>query len=409
MRPSEPFVVVGASLAGLRAVEEARAIGYSGQIILIGAEPHIPYDRPPLSKQFISPEALPDYLVQERDLRETLDVELRMSRKATSLDAESHTVTMADGSSVRYSKLLIATGASARTLPHLSGKDGVFTLRTLDDAREVRERLVPGANLVVIGAGFIGSEIASSAKRLGVDVVIVEAAPAPLVRALGSRVGKLASSLHTRNDVRLLLSADIIGLTGGESVEGVQLGSGEVLPADVVIVGIGAAPTTDWLRGSGIDLSPLDGGVICDEMLRTSAEDVFAAGDLVHWPNGAVDSTVMRLENWTNAAEQGRRAARNALSPDSPVAYTTVPYFWSDWYDHRIQFVGTAQADEVRIITDSEGADKWSALYRSGDRIVGAATLNEQRKIMKYRRMIAEGTSWQHALDAFPATALAPS
>ncbi|WP_172652970.1 NAD(P)/FAD-dependent oxidoreductase [Rhodococcus opacus] len=399
----DPFVVVGASLAGLRAVEEARASGYSGRIVLIGAEAHIPYDRPPLSKQFLVPEAIPDYLTLEEDLREALDVELRLSSTAVSLDPAQRRIHLQSGESVSYAKLLITTGANARIIPSLSGKDGVLTLRSLDDAQELRRRLTPGANVVIIGAGFIGSETASSAQKRGANVVIVESASIPLVRAVGPIVGHAVSSLHARNQVRLLTDTQVIEVLGEDAVHGVRLATGEVLPADVVVVGIGAEPATSWLHGSGIELDARDGGIKCDAMLRTSLPDVFAAGDVVHWPNEVLDSTVMRLENWTNAAEQGRRAANNALWPAGASAYSAVPYFWSDWYDQRIQFVGSATADEVRFVSGDPATDKWVALYRSHDRLIGAATLNEPRKIMKYRRMIDQKMSWTDAVNALKA------
>lgn len=396
----DPLVVVGASLSGLRAVEAARAGGYTGRIILVGAEPHLPYDRPPLSKQFLQPDSLPDHLASEEVLRDVLGVDLRLSSVATDLDPDARTVTV-NGEQLSYSSLVIATGAVPRTLPFAGGLTGVVTLRTLDDAIDLRERLSSGKRVVIIGAGFIGSEIASSAKAKGADVVILEAAPAPLVRALGEEVGRAVSSLHERNGVRLLLSAQVEGLDSNVgAVVGVRLASREVIPADVVVIGVGAAPATAWLRSSGILLSDLDGGVICDEFLRTTAPGVYAAGDVAHFPNVIMDGS-MRLENWTNAADQGRQAARNALWPEAAKPYETVPYFWSDWYGHRIQFVGSAVADEVRFVSGSSDDDRWVALYRQGDRIIGAATVNEPRRTMKYRRMIADRTSWDVAVEAF--------
>ncbi|AZP22734.1 FAD-dependent oxidoreductase [Streptomyces aquilus] len=394
------FVVVGASLAGLRAVEAARAEGYQGRIVLIGAEPHLPYDRPPLSKDYLLAGAAPDFLSTETELREVLDVDLRLSSTATALNADDRTVTV-DGAEIPYGKLLIATGATPRRLPQLAPLSGVHELRTLDDAQRVRKEISAGCRVVVIGAGFIGAETASSAKHLGADVVLLEAAEAPLVRALGETVGSAASALHERNGVRLVLSARVEGFVGQDAVRGVRLAGGEVLPADVVVVGVGVAPATKWLEGSGVELHPRDGGIQCDAMLRTSVPDVYAAGDVVHWPNAIMDS-VMRLENWTNAAGMGGHAARNALWPETEVPYSTVPYFWSDWYGQRLQFVGTADADHVEFVSGDPKADRWVALYRHAGRLVGAAALNEPRRIMKYRRMIGERLQWEEALTRFP-------
>lgn len=398
------LVVVGASLAGLRAVEGAREAGFDGRIVLIGGESHLPYDRPPLSKQFLLPGSAPDHLSLEEELRDVLRVDLRLASVATALDPQARTVTV-NGEPVPYGNLIIATGAEARTLPHLGALDGVVTLRTLDDALALRARLTPGANVAIVGAGFIGSEIASSAKSLGAHVTIIEAAAAPLVRALGAEVGVAAAGLHERHGVRLILSAQIDGLDGrAGSVTGVRLSSGEVVPASTVVVGVGAAPATSWLASSGIALSPIDGAVLCDEYLRSSIPNVYAAGDLAHFPNSLMDSS-MRLENWTNAADQGRRAAINAACPDEARPFTAVPYFWSDWYGQRIQFVGSASSDEVRFVSGSASDDRWIALYRSGERLIGAATLNEPRRIMKYRAMIAARTPWATAIEASLAAA----
>jgi NADPH-dependent 2,4-dienoyl-CoA reductase/sulfur reductase-like enzyme len=187
---------------------------------------------------------------------------------------------------------------------------------------------------------------------------------------------------------------------GRDRVEGVRLTTGETLPADVVVVGVGAAPATGWLDGSGIELHPGDRGIVCDEYLRTSVPDVFAAGDVAHWPNADLDAT-MRLENWTNAADQGTRAGTNAVSPESMTAYRTVPYFWSDWYGQRIQFVGIAATEDVEFISGAPDEDRFVAAVWQGDRLVGAATLNEPRRIMKLRRLIAERGTRQQVGELF--------
>jgi NADPH-dependent 2,4-dienoyl-CoA reductase/sulfur reductase-like enzyme len=274
----------------------------------------------------------------------------------------------------------------------------VLVLRTLDDAREIRRNMTAGSRVLVIGGGFIGAEIASSAAKLGASVTIVEAALVPLVRAVGETVGKALAGLHERNGTRLACGTQVEQVLGTERVTGAVLSTGEVMDADLLVVGIGAAPATGWLTGSGVALSPADGGVLCDEYLRTSVDGVYAAGDVAHWPNGVLGAT-MRLENWTNASDQGTQAAINALYPDKARPYETVPYFWSDWYGNRIQFVGTARAAQVCFVSGGPDDGKFLALYQDGSRIVGAATLNEPRLIMKYRRLIADRGSWQEALD----------
>lgn len=396
------LVVVGASLAGLRAVESARREGYRGRITLVGDEVHLPYDRPPLSKEFLA-DGEPSFFVSAEELTRDLDIDLRLGARAGGLDPQRRVVTVG-GAELGFDALVIATGAQPRALPQLPRLAGIHTLRTLDDAHRLREAIRPGTRLVIIGAGFIGSELASSARARGAQVTIVEAAATPLVRAVGDVVGSAISGLHERNGTRLLCDTQIVEVVGTEAVHAVRLSTGETIPADLIIVGIGASPATEWLAESGLRRHPVDGGLVCDALLQTSAPGIYAAGDVVHWPNAVMDAT-MRLENWTNASEQGARAALNALFPERAIGYETVPYFWSDWYGHRIQFVGTAVADSVSFVSGSPDADSFVALYRSGDRLVGAATLNEPRRIMKYRRLISDRGSYDRALELVPTTA----
>jgi NADPH-dependent 2,4-dienoyl-CoA reductase/sulfur reductase-like enzyme len=402
-RPDAGLVVVGGSLAGLRAVEAARAAGYGGRVTLVGAEPHLPYDRPPLSKAFLHAGADPRFFAAEDHLRDALGVELRLGEPATALEAADR-VLHVGADAVRYGALVVATGSSPRPLPGCRHVPGVVTLRTLDDARLVRGALLDGERVVVVGAGFIGSEVASSARQLGNAVTVVEAAPAPLARAAGPEVGAALARLHLRQGTDLRLGVAVTAVHGDARVTGVELSDGSVLPCDRVVVGIGTAPATGWLAGSGVALSAVDGGVLCDARLAASVPGVYAAGDVAHWPNALADGALMRLENWTGAAEQGAAAARNALAAlggGVPQPYRTVPYVWSDWYDSRIQFVGHPATDEVRVVSGDLDGPRFVALYRSGDRLAGAVTLNEPGKVMKYRRLIQRRAGWQDALDLF--------
>jgi NADPH-dependent 2,4-dienoyl-CoA reductase/sulfur reductase-like enzyme len=393
-----PFVVVGASLAGLRAVEAARKAGYSGEIVLIGAEHHLPYDRPPLSKSFLLGEVEDTAFRDRSTILDDLGVDLRLGVRATGLDTDRRTVVTTAGE-VRYDKLLIATGAHARLLPGAPPLGGIHVLRTRDDADRIKQALVAGARTVVIGAGFIGSELAASAHKLGCEVSVVEAAPVPLVRAVGVEMGTQLAKLHRLNQVPLYCGTSVTGLLGQTHVTGVQLGDGRVLPADLVVVGIGASPATTWLIGTGVALNPVDGGVMCDASLATSAQHVYAAGDVAHWPNEMFGRT-MRLENWTGAAEQAAVAAHNALGLGPVRTYEAVPFFWSDWYGQRIQFVGAAEGAEVTVVRGSVEAGRLVALYRFGNRITGALTVNEPRQIMKLRRLIADHSSYAAALES---------
>lgn len=397
------LVVVGASLAGLRAVEAARRHGYAGRIELVGAEEHLPYDRPPLSKAFLGadgPEQVTPFRTED-EMRDELGVHLRLGVAADGLDPVARNVSV-DGVGVSYDALVIATGAAARPFPGADGLRGVHNLRTADDAKAVRAALDAGARTVVIGAGFIGSEVASAARRRGLPVTVVEALPVPLSRSVGESVGAVCADLHRAAGTELRLGAAVTGLDSADgAVTGVRLASGEVLPAELVVTGIGVAPNTGWLADSGIPLHERDRGVLCDATLAAGVPGVYAAGDVAHVPNPLFDNELMRLEHWTNAAEQGAAAAVHALDPANAKVLGAVPYFWSDWYGHRIQFVGTPRADEVVVAVPAE--DRFTALYRRGDRIVGACTVDRPREIMKYRRRIADRCPWPDAL-AFAAT-----
>ncbi len=394
------LVVVGASLAGLRAVEAARKAGFDGEIVLVGAERHLPYDRPPLSKAFLNEGDadgnLPDapFFRTEETMREELGVELRLGAPATGLDTEARAVVVG-GERIPYDMLVIATGAHARALPGADSLDGVYPLRTLDDSLAVRERLEAGARTVVIGAGFIGSEVASTARKRGLEATIVEALPTPLVRATGHEMGAAIAALHEMNGTTLRCGVGVSAIEGDGRVERVVLADGTSIEADLVVVGIGVIPSVQWLEGSGL---MLDNGVVCDENLWTGVPGVYAAGDVANWFNPTIGQR-QRMENWTAAAEQGAAAARNALHPENAKPYGTVPYFWSDWYDVRIQFVGSPDADEVRLVDgDPTKGGRWVALYRRGDRLIGALTVNAQAEIMKYRVQIMKGGSWADGL-----------
>lgn len=395
-RDPRRLVVVGASLAGLRAVEAARKSGFGGAISLIGAEVHPPYDRPPLSKAYLEPGPPPEVGFRTRGHLAELDVELHLGRPATALDAQAREVAIGTaGDRIGYDALVIATGAAARALPGGEGLAGVHVLRTLDDAVALRAALdVRPRSVVVVGAGFIGSEVASGARSRGLDVTIVEAAVQPLTRSLGPELGVACARLHERHGTRLRTGVGVAGLEGAGSVEKVVLTDGTVLDADLVVVGIGARPGVGWLEGSGLDL---DDGVVCDETLAASLPGVYAAGDVARWTNPMFDRP-MRLEHWTSAAEQGAVAARNALDPGAATPYATVPYFWSDWYGSRIQFVGVPGVDEQKVVAGSIDEGRLVALYREGGRLVGALCVQHVSSTMKYRSLIGRRTSWSDAL-----------
>ena len=393
------LVVVGASLAGLRAVEAARKAGFEGEITLVGAEPHLPYDRPPLSKAYLEEiatgeEPVPTTFRDEAYFSEELATRLVLGTAASALHTEQKVVTVGHRE-ISYDALVIATGADARRLPGTEGLRGVHSLRTLDDAVTIRAALDARARIVVIGAGFIGAELAATASKRGLAPVVIEATATPLVRAVGEEMGARLAFLHYRNGTDLRCGVGVRVIEGNGHVERVILEDGTVLPADLVVVGVGTIPTTGWLEGSGLTI---DNGVVCDENLYTGVDGVYAAGDIARWQNPVFDR-LMRLEHWTSAAEQGAAAARNAIDPDNATAYSTVPYFWSDQYEVRIQFVGSPESDEIVVVDgDLDVDNRLIALYRKGGHLVGALTVQGQTEIMKYRGMIARRTPWQEAI-----------
>ncbi len=400
----QTLVVVGASLAGLRAVEAARKDGFEGNVVLVGAERHLPYDRPPLSKAFLgeTQDAVPaeiPYFRSESVLRDELGVDLRLGQPASSIDLKRRSIVVGSGE-LDYDALVIATGAHPRPLPNVPDLAGVHSLRNVEDALAVRDAMDAGARIVVIGAGFIGSEVAASGRKRGLDVTIVEALPTPLVRATGTAMGMALARLHERNGTKLACGSGVRSIEGRGRVEKVVLDNGQTIPADLVVIGIGVTPTVDWLGGCGL---AIDNGVVCDENLWTGVPGVYAAGDVANWINPTMGER-QRMENWTAAAEQGAAAARNALNGDHPKPYGTVPYSWSDWYDERIQFVGSPQADEVQVVHGDPREDRrWIALYRRNERLIGALTVNGQTEIMKYRGLIGRSADWEEGL-AFAAS-----
>ncbi|ULR54949.1 NAD(P)/FAD-dependent oxidoreductase [Streptomyces deccanensis] len=385
------IVVVGASAAGLAATETLRREGYDGTLTLVGDEPHAPYDRPPLSKQLLSAEWDPDRLtLRTPDHLDGLDLDLRLGTAATGLDLRKRRVRLADGDTVPYDALVVATGVRPRRLPG----EGAHVLRTLDDALGLRERLTPGTRLVVVGAGFLGAEAAAVARRLGVEVTLLEPAPVPLAHAVGGQVGAVLSRAHLDHGVDLRTGVTVTEVTE----DGVRLADGEVIEADEVLVAIGSRPNTEWLADSGLGVGD---GVLCDAYCE-AAKNVYAAGDVARWYN-PLFGTSMRVEHRTNAAEQGMAVARNLLAadPDARRAFAPVPYFWSDQYDMKVQAYGWLRGhDEVSIVAGDPAERRFVAVYRTDDRVTGALAVGMPPKaIRQWRQAIASGAGWH---ETFP-------
>lgn len=390
-------VVVGASLAGLRAVETLRTGGFDGNVTLIGDEPHLPYDRPPLSKRLLAGEWEPDRIVLRKpDDMGTLDVAWRRGVAATGLDLDRNVVTLADGDEVTFDGLIVATGANARRLPGQETHAHATVLRGLDDALDLRERLAPGGRrVVVIGAGFIGLEVAATARQLGNDVVVLEGGPAPLMRALGPEMGAAVAAVHADHGVEIRCGVQVEDLASGA----VLIDGGWHEPADVVVVGIGVAPSTGWLEGSGLQIRD---GLVCGADLNAGHPLVYGAGDVVRWHNPLFDEE-MRIEHWTNAAEQGAHAATNLISEAAgqPRAdYAPVPFFWSEQYDRRIQFLGRAAPDDdVVVVAGSVDDRQFAALYGRAGRLRGVLGLNMPRAVMPFRKHLLDRIDFAEAVE----------
>jgi 3-phenylpropionate/trans-cinnamate dioxygenase ferredoxin reductase subunit len=398
--PSSTIAVVGASLAGLRAAETLRAEGHRGTVIVIGAEPHLPYDRPPLSKQFLAGTwGLDRVLLRPPEKITALELDLRLGHSAGALDVEGHTLELDDGSTVPFDGLVLATGAHPRALPHTTPRSGVHMLRTLEDSIGLGEATrVPGTRVVVVGAGFIGSEVAATCRGLGAHVTVVEALAQPLARVLGTAMGAACGALHRAHEVELLTDVGVRALRSGRdgtTVDGVELDDGTVLDADVVVVGIGVVPTTQWLEGSGLEIS---NGVVADATLHV-ADDVVVAGDMARWFDHGLGDTV-RIEHWTNAAEQGVAAARNLLAGRADArSYVPVPYFWSDQYDVKIQVIGHPSPDDDVVVVDgSVDEGRFVALYGRAGRLTAALGFSRPRQLMGYRPLLEAGASFDDAL-----------
>ncbi|WP_214327938.1 NAD(P)/FAD-dependent oxidoreductase [Nonomuraea sediminis] len=377
--------VVGASLAGLLTARALRAQGYQGRLVLVGDEQHRPYDRPPLSKDFLRGDLSEADLALEGE-GEELDAEWRLGVAAVALDARQRRVELSDGTSVQADGIVIATGATARRLPCAGELTGVHTLRTLDDARALRADLEQGRKLVVIGGGFVGAEVAATARDLGLDVTLVESGPAPLARVVGVPMAEALAALHRRRGVRLLPGSVVTELTGDGRVDGVRLADGTHLPADVVVVGIGAVPTIDWLQDSGLELGD---GVLCDEAGGTSVPGIVAVGDCAAWydPN---QGSHHRIEHWTGARQRASVAAATLLSGGTARTEARRPsYIWSDQFDVKIQFIGhAADADTVSVEEGDPAGHSFLAVYRQGDRPVAVLGVNQVRLFTRWRRQL---------------------
>lgn len=385
-------MIVGGGLAAARTAEQLRRAEYAGPITIVSDEVHLPYDRPPLSKEVLRSE-IDDTALKPREWYDEKDITLRLGQAATGIDTSAQTVTLADGTSLGYDELVIATGLVPRRIPSLPDLDGIRVLRSFDECMALRTHASAAKKAVVVGAGFIGCEVAASLRGLGVDVVLVEPQPTPLASVLGEQIGALVTRLHRDEGVDVRTGIGVAEVRGQGHVDSVVLTDGTEVPADLVVVGIGSHPATDWLEGSGITV---DNGVVCDEAGRASAPHVWALGDVASWRDATGHQ--VRVEHWSNVADQTRVVVPAMLGREVP-STVVVPYFWSDQYDVKIQCLGEPEATDTVHIVEDDGR-KFLAYYERDGALVGVVGGGLPGKVMKVRAKVAAAVPISEMLDA---------
>ena len=375
MASSQTFVIVGGGLAGAKAAEALRNNDFDGQIILFGEEQHLPYERPPLSKEYLAgKKSLSDFTVQNSDWYRDHNVDLRLGSRVTSLDPAAHTVGLPDGTAVTYDKLLLATGSASRRPPIPgSDADGVYYLRTYDDAAALNSVLTEGSSLAVVGAGWIGLEVAAGARQRGVNVTVVETAKQPLLAALGETVGEVFANLHRDHGVDLRLEAQVDEITTAQGqATGLKMRDGSTVAADAVLVAVGARPNVELAEGAGLSMG--DGGVLVDASLRSTDPDIYAVGDIAAAEHPLFGCRI-RTEHWANALKQPAVATAGMLG--KPGEYAELPYFFTDQYDLGMEYVGHAPAFERVVFRGDVSAREFVAFWLDGDdRVLAGMNVN---------------------------------
>ncbi|MFI0465922.1 NAD(P)/FAD-dependent oxidoreductase [Saccharopolyspora sp. 5N102] len=379
-------VVVGSSVAGWRAAQELREQGFDGRLVIVGAEPHRPYDRPPLSKELLAGKLQPEELALGNEQEEAdLAAEWRLGVPAARLDSRRGAVVLADGSEVRADGVVLATGSTRRSLPGSAEAAGSHRLRTVDDAMALRGEVRAGARVVVVGGGLIGTEIASTCRSLGAEVTLVDAQHLPLARTLGIELAPLCFAQHEDHGVRVRCGTPAQRVLADDRVTGVELADGRVIPADVVVVEVGAEPATRWLRGSGLKLRD---GVVTDSGCVTALPNVVAVGDVARYQPSHRSHTV-RSDHWSTAMNQPPVAVRNLLAGRTAAAYTGVPHFWSQQYGSTLQFAGYAgPKDRITVVDGSLKARRFVATYQRGGRTIAVFAMNSPKQFATHRRRL---------------------
>jgi 3-phenylpropionate/trans-cinnamate dioxygenase ferredoxin reductase component len=372
MSTQQTFVIVGGGLAGAKAAQTLRDEGFDGRVVLLGDEDVAPYERPPLSKDYLRGYAGRDAIwAQEEGWYDAHDVELRTGTHVAEVVPASSEVVLDGGERIGYDQLLLATGSAAKRIPIPGAElEGVHVLRTVADSDALREALSPGARVVVIGAGWIGCEVAASARQRGAEVAMVAPEEVPLERVLGPEVGAIYRDVHAKQGVELVLGTGVEAIEGNGRASGVRVAGGRILPADVVVLGVGAAPRLELAQAAGLQV---EDGVLADDRLRASVPNIYVAGDIARAQHPILGETV-RVEHWGTALEQGPVAARNMLGQD--VAYDRIPYFFSDQYDVGMEYAGHALSYDRVVFRGDPSTFEFMAFWMRGDRVAAGINVN---------------------------------
>ncbi|MGA5464311.1 NAD(P)/FAD-dependent oxidoreductase [Mycobacterium sp. NPDC050041] len=383
MSTSGGIVIVGGGLAAARTAEQLRRSQFSGAVSIVSDEDHLPYDRPPLSKEVLRSET-DDVTLKPAEFYDENDITMLLGAGAKSVDTAARTLTLTDGREIGYDELVIATGLVPKRIPSFPDLAGIHVLRNFNESLALREAAGSARRAVVVGAGFIGCEVAASLRSLGVEVTLVEPQPAPLANVLGEQIGELVARVHRAEGVDVRCGVGVSEVVGTDKVEKVVLADGAEVEADLVVVGIGSTPAVGWLEGSGIEL---DNGVVCDSQGRSSAQNVWAIGDVASWRDTVGQQ--VRVEHWSNVADQARVLVPAMLGQDVPQV-VSVPYFWSDQYDVKIQCLGEPEADDIVHVVEDDGR-KFLAFYERDGVVAGVVGGGMPGKVMKTRAKIANG------------------
>ncbi|MCZ8378930.1 FAD/NAD(P)-binding oxidoreductase [Mycobacterium sp. CPCC 205372] len=383
MSTSGGIVIVGGGLAAARTAEQLRRSQFSGAVTIVSDEDHLPYDRPPLSKEVLRSET-DDVTLKPAEFYDENDITMLLGAGAKSVDTAARTLTLSDGREIGYDELVIATGLVPKRIPSFPDLAGIHVLRNFNESLALRREAGSARRAVVVGAGFIGCEVAASLRSMGVEVTLVEPQPAPLANVLGQQIGELVARVHRAEGVDVRCGVGVSEVVGTDKVEKVVLADGAEVEADLVVVGIGSTPAVGWLEGSGI---ALDNGVVCDAQGRSSAPNVWAIGDVASWRDTVGQQ--VRVEHWSNVADQARVLVPAMLGQDVPQV-VSVPYFWSDQYDVKIQCLGEPEADDIVHVVEDDGR-KFLAFYERDGVVAGVVGGGMPGKVMKTRAKIANG------------------